>query len=599
MSDTELEEDALKHYQDPKKGYWGKTKMMAKYRKILKNMYALQRHREIKAKMIRKNMRPIKAPAPFYSVQCDLAFWDKQARQNDGVIGLLVVIDVFSRYLWVKKIYNKGALHIGLKSVIDRMKSEFDQIPLHMTADNEFDTKELKKLAGKYDFRWYFSDPGEKYRTGVVERVIRTLRNLIKRYETTNNTLRYVDVLPSLVDNYNNTDHRTINKTPTDAIKTGKINDKRERQCIPEIKKNEKVRIQEIRRKTFDKGDVPYYSKDVFRVVGRDMNRYILKDEDGNELPKRYGRSQLYHIDKVIGQNNKDKRVGYDEQKKRNKRRKKNKSGLKRIGLDLKNIIKEDDRREAEIGLGFVSPPSTPSPPPEIQRMDKIDDAIAKSKNIKKKKQLQNKKNKQFQSKPLPQPSIPSIPPLPSDPNSERMRHLQNRLNMYRRSSRPNAIKMARDVQRQIRELRRNSQKHPPKLANNAKKRQLAKNVQIHPPKLPNNAKKRQLAKKSQIHPPKLAKKRQLPPLPHLPPKRQLPPLPPLRRSSRIRKKPDRYQPIDFRKPKPKRKRKRKDKPKQIALKDIDKHIKANIPKFNIGKINNIKRMRKKHKEKK
>ena len=99
MSDDDMEEKAIKHYKDTKTGYWGKTKMMAKYQKILKNMYALQRHREIKARNIRKLYRPIKAPRPFYSVQCDLAFWDRHKRQNSGVIGLLLVIDVFSRYL--------------------------------------------------------------------------------------------------------------------------------------------------------------------------------------------------------------------------------------------------------------------------------------------------------------------------------------------------------------------------------------------------------------------------------------------------------------------------------------------------------------------
>ena len=389
-----MADDGIEYYKDPTKGYWGKTKMMAKYRKILNKMYALQRHREIKAKMKRKLMRPIKAPRPFFSVQCDLAFWDRHERQNDGVIGLLLVIDVFSRYLWVKKIYNKKSLHIGLKSVIERMNTEFNKTPLNMTADNEFDTKELDKLASIYGFEWYFSDSGEKYRTGIVERVVRTMRNLIKRYQTQNNTIRYVDVLPSLVKNYNNTEHRVINNTPHNAITTGKINDKRERQVIPEIETGEKVRVEE-KRKVFDKGDKPYYSKNVYNVAGREGNRYVLKDEKGKKVSKKYGRSQLYHIDKVIPENE-AVGFGYDEGNRRNVIAKRNKRALKRNNIDLKNIKNKKEREDLEqsLGLGSIAPKPKPKAKPinmENVRKHRLKAMKDKMKQHKKKKKMQEK----------------------------------------------------------------------------------------------------------------------------------------------------------------------------------------------------------------
>ena len=560
MSDED-EKKAIKHYNDPKKGYWGKSKMMKKYRKVLKNMYALQRHREIKARMIRKKYRHIKAPRPFYSVQCDLAFWDRHAKQNSGVIGLLVVIDVFSRYLWVKKIYNKGALHVGLRSVIERMKSEFDQTPLNMTADNEFATTKLQALAANFDFKWYFSDTGEKYRTGVVERVIRTIRNLIKRYQAQNNTTRYIDVLDDLVENYNNTEHRTINTKPIDAIKTGKIYDKREPNDIGEINTGQKVRIQELRKKknTFVKGDAPYYSKDVFRIAGRDGYRYILKDDEGNIIPKRYGRSQLYKIDKVVGQQNKNKRIGYDEQNEKNVKVKKNKNALKRMGIDIQNMLNKEDRDQAEVDLGFKEPH-------EIQRMDRIDDEISREKNPKKKKQLEKKKDKQHPSVPLPQPSIPK----PS--SNERVRQLQNQIEMYKRSSRPSAAKIIKRIEKQIDEIK------------NPKKKKFEKLPPLPP--IPENVKLPPLPLPSEPS----SQQRNLPPLPPLPSKPQ-----PLRRSSRQRKAPDRYKPIDFRKPK----RKKKSKKKQHTTDEIAQHMSKNMPKFSIGKMNAIKNKRKKHRKKK
>ena len=54
---------------------------------------------------------------------------------------------------------------------------------------------------------------------GVIDRFCRTLRNLINKYCTSHKTTRYIDVLPKLIDNYNNKHHSTIKCTPNEADK--------------------------------------------------------------------------------------------------------------------------------------------------------------------------------------------------------------------------------------------------------------------------------------------------------------------------------------------------------------------------------------------
>ena len=49
-----------------------------------------------------------------------------------------------------------------------------------------------------------------------VERWNRMMKNMWK-YFTANNTQKYIDVLPSMVKGYNNTYHRSIKLTPSDA----------------------------------------------------------------------------------------------------------------------------------------------------------------------------------------------------------------------------------------------------------------------------------------------------------------------------------------------------------------------------------------------
>jgi len=49
---------------------------------------------------------------------------------------------------------------------------------------------------------------------GQVEWFNRTIKGMILQYMAANNSCRYLDVLPNIVENYNNTYHTTIKSTP-------------------------------------------------------------------------------------------------------------------------------------------------------------------------------------------------------------------------------------------------------------------------------------------------------------------------------------------------------------------------------------------------
>ena len=363
-----MEEDAIKMYTDPKTGYWGKSKMMARYRKTLDKVYALQRHRETTAKERQKLMRHITAKYPFHSVQIDLGFLPKlKSPLNNNIIGFVVVIDVFSRYLFIETIKNRADLHIGLRSILERMKREFKRTPQNLTGDNEFRTHKLAQLANEYKFKWWYGDPGSKNRTGIVERVLRTIKNLIKRYITQNDTTKYIDVLPDLIYNYNHSYHRTIRTTPFKAITTNKTDIKPDNKIIGELPKGEHVRVLAPRNKLtnakelgernkFAKGDVAYYSKDVYEVTGRDRNQYVVKNTSNNKTSKKtFSRYELYKIPKQVikgGTSQKPKKItssnNYDKQIEENTRVNHNKKVLKKQGINLDNILDKKEREEAK-----------------------------------------------------------------------------------------------------------------------------------------------------------------------------------------------------------------------------------------------------------
>ena len=349
------ESDAIKHYVDPKTGYWGKTKQMKKYRMMLNKIYALQRHKEVTSKHLKKQYKREGAIRPFFSVQVDLADFPKlQNPLNNNNRYLLVCICVFSRYLWVLPLKTKANLHVALETVFKQMQKEFHTTPENVTGDNEFDTNELKNLAKKYKFRWWFGDPNEKYRTGIVERVIRTIRNLIKRYLTQNDTTKYIDVLQDLVDNYNDTEHGHTRSRPKVAIKSGQTFPRPMKNKIKILRAGDRVRILQKRKRAFDKGDKPYYSKKMYEIIKKDGNKYVLRDTQSNEiLTKTYYIHQLLNVNDVIHDKYKpnNDNVGYDKGIQHKVKQRKNKRALR--GLDINNIIDEKERSEVARGLSY------------------------------------------------------------------------------------------------------------------------------------------------------------------------------------------------------------------------------------------------------
>ncbi len=68
----------------------------------------------------------------------------------------------------------------------------------------------------KHGIRWYSSENSD-IKAAVVERFNRTLKERIHRYLTYKNTNRYVDVLPRLLQTYNDTYHRSIGMAPSEV----------------------------------------------------------------------------------------------------------------------------------------------------------------------------------------------------------------------------------------------------------------------------------------------------------------------------------------------------------------------------------------------
>ena len=130
-------------------------------------------------------------------------------------------------------------------------------------------------------------------KASIVERFNRTLKERMYRYFTAANTLRYEDVLQSLVRGYNASRHRSIGMAPKDVTWKnkravwkrlyGKLSQGKTR---PRFKVDDRRRLNEKHR-TFKKGYLPGWTEEVFaghRVVRGVVPTYKIRQLDGTPV---------------------------------------------------------------------------------------------------------------------------------------------------------------------------------------------------------------------------------------------------------------------------------------------------------------------------
>ena len=163
----------------------------------------------------------------------------------------------------------------------------------------------------------YSTENEEK--SSVVERWNRTIKTKMWK--------QYLDILPDILKQYNDTKHSSIKMTPTEASKKkneGAVyfnlyGDMEQLISKPKFKIDDKVRISKYKRMTFDKGYTPNWTEEVFiidRIKYTNPNTYKIKDLINEEIPGSFyepellkAKQDVFRIDKVIGRDYKKKQA--------------------------------------------------------------------------------------------------------------------------------------------------------------------------------------------------------------------------------------------------------------------------------------------------
>ena len=137
--------------------------------------------------------------------------------------------------------------------------------------------------------------------------MVQTIKNMIHiRLEGLEiNKEKWVDILPSVLKKYNNTEHSTINMKPNEAkdkknhfeVWLNIHNKSNFARKYPPLKVGDNVRVY-IKKKTgFTKGYDPKFSKEIYKVLFYKDKQYLVN----NNTRKLYSRHELLKVNAAEG----------------------------------------------------------------------------------------------------------------------------------------------------------------------------------------------------------------------------------------------------------------------------------------------------------
>jgi hypothetical protein len=247
---------------------------------IVKELYAPLRRNFPRRKYILKGANDL--------LSTDLADMQKLSKSNDGVKYLLVVVNAFTKKLYVEPLKNKTSDETARKmeKILDEIKLKMKNLVCDL--GKEFEGK-FKALMSKRSINMYHTY--SEVKASHAERAILTLKQRIYKDLAMRGSNRYIDHLKGIVENYNNTKHSTTKMKPNDVKKQHEkllletvFKDRRVRVNVP-LKVGDVVRIARSRF-TFEKSYFPNWSIELFKIKAineKNPPTVTLTNYDGTE----------------------------------------------------------------------------------------------------------------------------------------------------------------------------------------------------------------------------------------------------------------------------------------------------------------------------
>lgn len=248
------------------------------------------------------------------TLQADLVEMIPYAKQNGGMNYILTAINIFSKKAYALPLKTKSGADV--KEALEAILNSLGHPIKHIHTDNgkEFYNGTVDGMLKKRNVNLYSTFSNTK--AAICERFNRTLKTKMWKYFSLHGSYKWLDVLPKLISDYNNTKHRTIGMRPND------VNGYNEKELLITVYNNANgkpkqlfkvgdfVRLSKFKH-AFAKGYTPNWTTEIFKirkVQPTNPITYLLDDSEGNPIMGSiYGEELLftknpdiYLVEKVV-----------------------------------------------------------------------------------------------------------------------------------------------------------------------------------------------------------------------------------------------------------------------------------------------------------
>lgn len=245
--------------------------------------------------------------------QADIIELIPYSRENKGFKYALTIINCFTKVGFALPLKSKQGKEVA--QAIEPILKKYRPNNLQTDQGNEFFNSHVNKVLKKYNINHYHTF--SEMKATIVERYNRSIKEKMWRAFSIQGNYRWLDLLPLLIKQYNNTVHRTTGMKPKDVTKKHektllrRINLKKYHSSSnPKLKVNDFVRISK-HKTVFKKGYLPNWTNEVFKILLVKRTKpvtYILQDSKGNVVQGGFYEHELsksktgnvYLVEKVL-----------------------------------------------------------------------------------------------------------------------------------------------------------------------------------------------------------------------------------------------------------------------------------------------------------
>ena len=230
---------------------------------------------------------------------------DYGSKNNRGYRYVLVIIDNFSKFGWTIPLKNKNAQTI--KDSFENILTNSKRKPNLIKTDRgkEFYNNIFQDFLNKNNIKLYSRN--SSYGAVFAERFNRTIRDLLKKIVFEQGDAKWIDILPTITEQYNNRRHTSTKLSPKDAsLKKNEgfvyknLLDKHKK-VKPKYEIGDLVRTADLK-KTFSKGDTTNWSYKMYKITEIINDR--IRSYKIDNLKERYNESLLKKTELTMKENN-------------------------------------------------------------------------------------------------------------------------------------------------------------------------------------------------------------------------------------------------------------------------------------------------------